>query len=384
MESIWRYTPDLVAMTAGAFLSWLAGAWLSGRVAPALRRWVRAGALISATWIALSFLFALPAVYRHWPLTGWLAWLKGFGIMWTLALTGAVAVQAAMAAARRIAPPFEPGRRAVIETVGALASAAPVAALGWGTYIERRDFRLAEVELRVPMLHRDLHGLRIVQITDTHMGDFFTRRDMEYAVGMANETKAHLALMTGDLISVRGDPLDECLRQLARVKAEAGLVGCLGNHEIASDCEDYVEREGRKLGLRFLRTEQEVIRFGSATMNIAGVDYQRRGKPYLRGAEACLRPGMLNVLLSHNPDVFPEAAKMGYHLTFSGHTHGGQVTVEILHQYLNVARFFTPYVYGVYEREGKSIYVSRGLGTVGAPVRCGAPPEVALIKLCAT
>jgi predicted MPP superfamily phosphohydrolase len=95
-------------------------------------------------------------------------------------------------------------------------------------------------------------------------------------------------------------------------------------------------------------------------------------------------PGLINVLLSHNPDVFPVAAAQGYDLTISGHTHGGQVDVEILHQHLNVARYFTNYTSGLYQEGMSSVYVSTGIGTIGAPVRLGAPPEVSLIRLCAT
>jgi predicted MPP superfamily phosphohydrolase len=120
-------------------------------------------------------------------------------------------------------------------------------------------------------------------------------------------------------------------------------------------------------------------------MNLAGVDYQRFHKPYLRGAETLTVPGAFNVLLSHNPDVFPVAADKGFPLTIAGHTHGGQVRVEILRQDLNVARFFTPYVDGLYRRkDGSSIFVSRGIGTIALPARLGAPPEVALLKLCRT
>jgi len=92
---------------------------------------------------------------------------------------------------------------------------------------------------------------------------------------------------------------------------------------------------------------------------------------------------MTNLLLSHNPDVFPTAVSQGWDVTIAGHTHGGQVDVEILGEHLNPARFFTPYIYGVYQQSGKSILVSRGLGTVGAPMRAGAPPEVNLITLVA-
>ena len=119
-------------------------------------------------------------------------------------------------------------------------------------------------------------------------------------------------------------------------------------------------------------------------MNVAGVDYQRMAEPYLVDAQALVDPKAFNLLLSHNPDVFPVAAEQGYQLTLAGHTHGGQVRVEILRQDLNVARFFTPYVDGLYQHGGSSIFVTRGIGTIGLPARLGAPPEVALLRLCRT
>jgi hypothetical protein len=229
-----------------------------------------------------------------------------------------------------------------------------------------------------------LDGLRIVQVTDVHLSQFLSEREFARAVDMANETRAHLALMTGDLISRLGDPLDACLRQLARLRADAGVLGCLGNHEVYTSTEDYVTREGRKIGIEFLRAQAKVLRFGSAAINFAGVDYQKFHTPYLVGAERLIAPGALNVLLSHNPDVFPVAADKGFELTIAGHTHGGQVNFEVLHQHVNIARYFTRYVRGLY-REGKSsVYVSSGVGTVGVPIRLGAAPEISLIRLCAT
>jgi hypothetical protein len=113
------------------------------------------------------------------------------------------------------------------------------------------------------------------------------------------------------------------------------------------------------------------------------VDYQSltdRGH-YLRGAERLVVPGAVNVLLSHNPDVFPVAARQGYNLVLAGHTHGGQVTVEILDQSINPARFFTPYVYGLFRSGRSAAYVTRGIGTIGIPARIGAPPEITILRL---
>src|SRR5262249_13369204 len=131
------------------------------------------------------------------------------------------------------------------------------------------------------------------------------------------------------------------------------------------------------------RSQTELLRFGNASLNLVGVDYETKahGRIYLPKAERMVVPGAVNVLLSHNPDVFPVAARKGYQLMLAGHTHGGQVNVEILDQAINPARFFTPYVYGIYRKGNASAYVTRGIGTIGVPARLGAPPEICLLRL---
>ncbi len=257
-------------------------------------------------------------------------------------------------------------------------------AVGYGTFIERFQLKLREQNIEIPNLPPDLHGLRLAQLTDLHVSPFLSVRELERAVEMANETRPHLTLVTGDLITSADDPLDACLDALARLKADAGVFGCMGNHEIYANSEEYTQVEGARRGMRFLRQEAEVVRFGSAGLNLAGVDYQKMHGVYLPGAEKLVVPGAFNVLLSHNPDVFPVAVRQGYQFVVAGHTHGGQVRVEILHQDLNVARFFTRYVDGLYREGAASIFVSRGIGTIAIPTRLGAPPEVALLRLCRT
>ena len=307
--------------------------------------------------------------------TLWATWLQCAALFEVAALGVAYAVVRLSAGASR----FEPQRRALL---GSAACLVPGAAAVFGI-AKRNEFRLTEVAIPVNALPKDLEGLRIVQISDVHLSPFLSESEFARAIDMANETRAHLALMTGDLISRRGDPLDACLRQLGRLRADAGVIGCLGNHEIYTQTEEYVTEQGRRVGIEFLRHRNKTLRFGAAAINFAGVDYQRFEKPYLVGAERLIQPGLLNVLLSHNPDVFPVAASKGYALTIAGHTHGGQVDFEILHQHVNIARAFTPFTRGLYRRGNSSVYVSSGLGTIGMPVRLGAPPEVSLIRLCA-
>src|SRR5258708_14168977 len=223
----------------------------------------------------------------------------------------------------------------------------PSGAKGLGILMRNR-FRISEVKIPILNLPKDLDGLRIVQVTDVHLSPFLSESEFARAIDMANETRAHLALMTGDLITRMGDPLDACLRQLARLRADAGVLGCLGNHETYTRTEKYVTDQGGRIGIEFLRRQAKQLRFGNAAINFAGVDYQRMHSHYLVGGEQLIVPDAVNIMLSHNPDVFPVAAAQGYDLTIAGHTHGGQVDIEILHQHVDVARYFTPFVQGLY------------------------------------
>ena len=335
------------------------------------------GAAISIVLQMFGYLLEFQRVQRHVPalLSTSLECAALVECMWLIGFYFALLVWAK-------APRFQASRRAFFQAAGAGMCLVPVAGTAFGI-VRRNQFRVNEVRVPIPNLQKDLDGLRIVQVTDIHLSPFLSEMEFARVIDMANETRADLALVTGDLITRRGDPLDACLHQLSRLRADAGVLGCLGNHEVYAEAENYVTTHARRMGIKFLRQQAEVLQFGSARINFAGVDYQKMHSKYLVDAEQMIVPGLLNVLLSHNPDVFPVAAAQGYDLTVAGHTHGGQVDVEILHQHLNVARYFTSYVQGLYQEGNSSIYVSNGIGTIGVPVRLGAPPEVSLLHLCA-
>ncbi len=381
-----RNLPDLTLLAlvllaqAAAVFYLLRG--LAARSPVWVRRAIVASGAASGIVLILGFFLVFARVSRHFPVSA-AFWIRGSAMIWaflSVLWTGAFLVWRARAAI--VKPAYSPSRRQFFNATGAALFVAPVAAVGYGAFVERTNIRLREQKIVIPGLPQDLDGLRIVQLTDIHLSPFLSERELARCVAMANETKAHLALVTGDMISVNRDPLDACLKQLSGLRSEAGIYGCLGNHEIYAGCEDYATELGARLGIRYLRMESAKLKFGGTVMNLAGVDYQRFRTPYLLGAERLIQPGVFNVLMSHNPDVFPDAARQGYDLTIAGHTHGGQVRVEILREDLNIARFFTPYVDGLYQEGGKTIFVSRGIGTIGLPARLGAPPEVALLRLC--
>ena len=384
-DRLLRALPDLIVLIVSLLgqtvgLIWLL--WWRAAAAGRKTRLAIAGVgLLSLGGSMFAFLLRFDRVARHFP-DWWRSWGRGLAITWALLSICWLIGYPALWIWSRMGRGHSPARRRFFRTAYTVVLAAPPAALAYGVFIERHQLFLREQKMVFTDLPEDLDGLRIVQLTDIHLSPFLSRAELERAVDMANETRAHIALVTGDLITTRRDPLDDCLDSLARLRADAGVFGCMGNHEEYAFAEDYVEVEGARRGMRFLRLAAAPLRFGNTVLNLAGVDYQRSHEPYLVGAEKLVVPGAFNVLLSHSPDVFRVAARQGYPLTIAGHTHGGQIRMEILNMDLNPGRFYTPYVDGVYRKGPASIFVSRGIGTIAIPARLGAPPEVALLRLC--
>jgi predicted MPP superfamily phosphohydrolase len=334
---------------------------------------------------ALLFLISqesiFPHVRRFFPSGYTFLVVAGVLILWSWMLT---AVAAVLWLKNRLSKPrFLPERRAWLTASAAALCAAPAIALSAGI-LTRKNFDVREIDLKFPNLPKDLRGLRLVQISDIHMSDFFSAGDLARAVGAANELRADLAFITGDLITTKWDPLDACLLELAKLRASSGVWGCLGNHEMHARVEKYTTAKALEFDMRFLRHQAAPLTFGQSRINLVGVDHQRRERPYLQHVEDLVIPGVFNLLLSHNPDVFPVAARKGFALTLAGHTHGGQINLPIAGANFNIADLVTPYTKGFYGLADSSLYVNSGLGTIGVPVRLGAPPEITLIRLCDT
>jgi hypothetical protein len=372
-----RHLPALIILLGGLSLQFQMWRWLKAGRSRTGKWLVSLAAIAAAALLVLGFLLGASRVVAALPPGEWTAWARAAAIGWAmLSVALCFALMLWHGASR-----FDPGRRRVMRTAGSALFAGPVLALGFGAVVERTRIRTVEADLVVDGLPPDLDGLRLVQLTDIHMGAFLRERDLARAVDMANEFRAHLALVTGDFITDHDDPLHACLLQLARLRASGGIYGCLGNHEGYASLQERTTEWAGQLGIDILRGESRLLRVGNATLNLSGVDYQRMGGPYLVNQGNLVRPGSFNILLSHNPDVLPVAASQGYDAVLAGHTHGGQLTVEIPGQPLTLIRLYTPYVRGVY-RAGKCVlYVSSGIGTVGIPVRLGAPPEVSLLRL---
>jgi predicted MPP superfamily phosphohydrolase len=154
----------------------------------------------------------------------------------------------------------------------------------------------------------------------------------------------------------------------------------MGNHDYFGAGEPLV-RSLEDNGIQVLRNRAHVLERGDARLVVAGVDDTWSGRAELPRTLARRPAGAFTLLLAHDPDLFPEAAALGARLTLSGHTHGGQIAVPFLARKLNLARLMSRFTAGTYWRNGCALYVNRGVGTSGPPIRVGVPGELTLLTL---
>jgi len=372
VESVFlRELPGLIFLALGV----LSQLYLGRRLG--LRN--RTNGLLAAVPVLVSILTRFRPITQLLPDGYSGVFLAGFVVLWCWALVMPAFVLWTL---RRFpSRNFQPERRALLTASASVLCAAPIAALSAGIII-RKDFQVQEMDLKFPNLPKDLRGLRLLQISDIHIGDYFSAADLRRVVDACNGLRADLAFVTGDLITTKFDPLDSCLLELKRLRSASGIWGCLGNHEQHQKIEDDTTKRALQAGIHFLRQEAVQLGFGQSKLNLVGVDHQRARMPYLQHINELVSPDLFNLLLSHNPAVFPIAARQGFQLTLAGHTHGGQINIALAGENLNIADLVTPYTKGFYKLAESSLYVNSGLGTIGVPVRLGAPPEITLIRLC--
>ena len=220
---------------------------------------------------------------------------------------------------------------------------------------------------------------RVAFLSDLHAGFFNTPRDLDRLARRVAAFDPELVFLGGDLIDSHGEEVFLLGMALRRMKPRLGIFAVRGNHE-------YFHPEELGLWTRFLEhsgvqvlvNRGVRVSFEGTNLWIAGIDDWREGQPDLGAALEGRRPDDVTLLVSHNPDAFPEAVDHGVDLQFSGHTHGGQVRfgswVPATHSRLG-------YYDGLYESGGSQLYVGRGGGTTLLPIRIGARPEVGLLEL---
>ena len=251
-----------------------------------------------------------------------------------------------------------------------------------GFWNARRTAQVVRVDVPITNLPAALHGFTVAQITDIHVGPTIKTRYLQAIVRRVNTLDADMVAITGDLVDGSVADLGAHVAPLSTLSSRHGSYFVTGNHEYYSGAHAWIT-ELRRLGVQVLMNEHVVLQQGGASLVLAGVadfhadrfDKNHRSDPHAAIAGAPLAAGV-RVLLAHQPSSAFEAAKAGFDVQLSGHTHGGQFWPWNLFVPMQ-----QPFTAGLRRLQDLWVYTSRGTGYWGPPKRFGAPSEITLLRL---
>lgn len=290
-------------------------------------------------------------------------------------------------------------RRKLLNQVGIIFAGVPFLSLFYGIMHGRFDFITRNINLNYPNLPEKFNGLKIVQISDFHVGTFLHHEDhVQEIVNIINQQNADLILFTGDFVnnlSTEIDPFSDILKSL---KANIGKYAILGNHDYGEyvpwksedEKKQNVERIiqlQREIGFDVLLDESRQIQIEVEKIELVGI--QNWGLPPfpqygdLKKALSESSPDSFKILMSHDPTHWDAQVleKTDIDLTLSGHTHGAQFGIEIPGFRWSPVTLRYKRWGGLYEEGNQKLYINTGLGSIGYPGRVGMPPEITVLTL---
>ncbi|MFD9595514.1 metallophosphoesterase, partial [Kitasatospora sp. NPDC059973] len=269
-----------------------------------------------------------------------------------------------------------PGRRLfVARTLAIGASGAAAAVVGTGTYGVLRGPRLKQVTVPLAKLPARAHGYRIAVVSDIHLGPILGREHTRRIVDTINGAQPDLIAIVGDLVDGSVAELGRAAEPLAQLRARDGAYFVTGNHEYFSGAAPWVDFV-RELGVHPLQNARlELAGFDLAGVNDIAGRTEGDGPDFDKALGDRDR-ARTSVLLSHQPVTIHDAVRHGVDLQLSGHTHGGQLWPG---NYL--AELANPTVAGLERYGDTQLYVTRGAGAWGPPVRVGAPSDITIVTL---
>ena len=292
-------------------------------------------------------------------------------------------------------------RRNFLKKTGIVAAAIPFGTLLFGVLKSAFDYTVRKEKLRIPNLPKAFKGLKIVQISDLHVGSFISEEPLKKAIKMINQQNADVIFFTGDLVNDITEEALPFIDVLKEIKAPLGVFSILGNHDYGDYFYQKDDLEGKqhnyelmkevhaKLGWNLLLNQNHVLTKNNERLAIVGVDNWRGALRFPKygdihkAKEGCL-PEDVKLLLSHDPShwdavILPEHQDIA--ATFSGHTHGMQFGVEIPGFKWSPSQYLYEQWAGLYQSNNQLLYVNRGLGFLGYPGRVGILPEITVFEL---
>jgi len=338
------------------------------------------------------------APWIAWQFLGWIfcglvsLYLLGKGIVW---LVGKVVRRAPYAVrgeselpsgVQRTAHSARLSRRQFLVRATYAYGAVGVGISAFGIWSAERLPSITRRTLVFPDLPLPLDGLRIAHLSDVHAGIHMSEDKMREIVKLTNALGADLIVQTGDMIDISQSFIPDYVRAFRDLHAPLGVVTVLGNHDRYTG-QDAVIRGVREAGQVFVKNGVHVIERGGAALALVGIDDPRNWRaddPQDDDLEQALHvtppaKDAFRILLAHRPGAFDGAAPCAIPLTLAGHIHGGQFYLPVVGW--SPGRLITKYVMGHFTQGSSQLYVSRGIGVVGVPLRVFVPPEIALFEL---
>ena len=259
----------------------------------------------------------------------------------------------------------------------------------YGTYVGRTKLKIDEHSLGFARLPAEMDGFSIVQISDIHAGVFMEEWELKPYLEIVNTLQPDIIVITGDIISWGTHYTKPVVQALSMLRAKQGVFAITGNHDFYGDLDELCSRL-EAANIKVLRNRWEKIDAanGSASLYLIGVDdiwatrYFHQKKISIPEIISDIPEKNFKLLLSHNPNIFEEAAGYGIPLTLSGHTHAGQIILPFLENHgYSLARLIYKRDYGLYRKGDSMLYINRGLGVIGPPLRINCPREITKIVL---
>jgi len=272
-------------------------------------------------------------------------------------------------------------RRQFLKRAGAATLIGAVGVAGYGGLYEAWDYEVTETVVPIRELPGGFEGFRIALVSDVHHGRLVPIEEVRRVVGLANATRADLIALTGDYTTALREFVEPCAEALGALRAPEGVWAVLGNHDHKTDG-PLTARALAGRGINVLSNQNTVLRRGGDELQLAGVDDWGWGQARFERALGGVDTARPSVLLSHEPVVFDMPETRGVSLTLCGHTHGGQICLPFVGSPVPyIWRTHFRYMRGLFERDGAQLYVTRGTGMIGVPLRIGARPEIAVVRL---
>lgn len=281
---------------------------------------------------------------------------------------------------------LDAGRRKFVRNISWGLATVPFFAAGKGVALTAYDFEIREVFVPIKNLHESFRDIKLVQISDLHFGSFYSSGPLKKVSEAISKLDTDLLLVTGDFVNSSPLELKNGLDEIASTRTKHGIYACLGNHDhyMSAENHEVLVKEIKNSGIGLMINESKIFNFNGASFNLAAVDNVGHGQKFgdfekaMKGTDSSVP----TIMLCHDPSNWDKNIRNKYKvdLTLAGHTHGGQIGFEKFGLNVSLVSMMYKQWAGLYTEGGCHLYVNRGIGMSGPPIRLGIKPEITLIR----